>query len=97
MGIKFSIDNKGTLSHFDDLNRIPDKLIKEAGDYFIDITPFKTGNAKNNTYLGGNVIRAAYPYAGKLDEGYSRQAPKGMTEPTVQFIDERLKTLVEKK
>ena len=97
MGIKFTIDNKGTISHLDNLSNVPNKIIKEAADYFRDVTPFKTGNAKNNTYLGGNVIRAAYPYAGRLDEGSSRQAPKGMVEPTIEFIDKRLKELVEKK
>jgi hypothetical protein len=97
VGIKFSIDNKGTVEHLGNLSKIPKTLIKEAGDYFRDVTPIKTGNARNNTYLGGNVIRAAYPYAGKLDDGYSRQAPKGMVEPTIAFIDKRLKTLVEKK
>lgn len=97
MGIKFSIDNKGTVEHLNDLSKIPKTLIKEAGDYFRDVTPVKTGNARNNTYLGGNVIRAAYPYAGKLDEGSSRQAPKGMIEPTIAFIEQRLTELVEKK
>lgn len=97
MGIKFSIDNKGTVSHLDNLSKIPKTLIKEAGDYFRNITPVKTGNARNSTYLGGNVIRAAYPYASRLDDGYSRQAPDGMVEPTIAFIDKRLKQLVEKK
>ena len=97
MGIKFTIDNKGTVSHLDNLSKIPNKLIKEAGDYFRNITPVKTGNARNSTYLGGNVIRAAYPYAGRLDDGHSRQAPDGMVEPTIAFIDKRLKQLVEKK
>ena len=97
MGIKFSIDNKGTIGHLDNLSSIPQKLINEAGDYFKDITPIKTGNARNNTNQSGNVISAQYPYAGRLDDGYSRQAPKGMVEPTIAFIDKRLKQLVEKK
>lgn len=97
MGIKFSIDNKGTISHLDNLTKIPQQLIDEAGVYFRDITPVRSGNARNNTYQGGNQIRADYPYAGRLDDGYSRQAPKGMVEPTIAFIDKRLKTLVEKK
>lgn len=96
VAVRFSIDNKGTLSHLDKMSKIPKQLIKEAAVYFIDITPFKTGNAKSHTYLGGDVIRADYPYAGRLDDGYSRQAPKGMVEPTVQFIDEKLKQKVEK-
>ena len=97
MGIKFSIDNKGTIGHLDNLSNIPKQLIKEAGDYFRDITPIKSGNARNHTYQGGDQIRADYPYAGRLDDGYSRQAPKGMVEPTIKFIDQRLTQLVEKK
>ena len=97
MGIKFTIDNKVTINHLDNLSKISKTLIKEAGDYFRDITPIKTGNARNNTSLGGNVISAVYPYAGKLDDGSSRQAPNGMVEPTIAFIDKRLKELVEKK
>ena len=96
MGIKFVIDNKGTISHLDNLNKIPKILINEAGDYFQNITPIKTGNARSNTYTNGDTIRAAYNYAGRLDEGSSRQAPQGMSEPTIKFIDKRLKQLVEK-
>jgi hypothetical protein len=97
VAIKFSIDNKGTFNHLSNLSTIPQQLIDEAGVYFRDITPVRTGNARNNTYQGGNVIRADYPYAGRLDDGYSRQAPNGMVEPTIAFIEKRLKTLVEKK
>lgn len=97
MAIKFVIDNKGTFSHLDRLSDIPDQLAVEAGQYFRDITPFKTGNARTNTYTTGDTIRAAYNYASRLDEGSSKQAPNGMSEPTVAFIDKRLKQLVEKK
>lgn len=97
MGIKFDINNKGTFSHLDNLSKIPKQLITEAGTYFKDITPFRTGNARANTYLGGDQIRADYPYAGRLDDGYSKKAPKGMVEPTIEFIDKRLAQLVEKK
>ena len=97
MSIKFVIDNKGTISHLNRLSNIPDQLVVEAGQYFRDITPIKSGNARANTYTTGDTIRAAYNYASRLDEGSSRQAPNGMSEPTVAFIDKRLKQLVEKK
>lgn len=96
MAIKFVIDNKGTISHLDNLKKIPKTLAIEAGDYFQSITPVKTGNARANTYTTGDSIRAAYNYANRLDEGSSKQAPNGMTEPTIKFIDKRLKQLVEK-
>jgi hypothetical protein len=97
VAIKFVIDNKGTMSHLAGLMKIPAQVSKEAGDYFRDITPIRTGNARANTYTTGETIRASYQYASKLDDGSSKQAPKGMTEPTIAFIDKRFKELVEKK
>jgi hypothetical protein len=78
----------------------PDKLAKQAFDVFKKNTPFKTGNARSNTSLKGNEIHASYPYAGVLDKGRhmtasgargSLQAPKGMTEPTIKFVQDTLK------
>jgi len=97
VSIKFVIDNKGTINHLANLNKIPNILVDEAGEYFRDITPVRTGNARANTFTTNNTIRAAYNYASRLDEGSSTQAPNGMTEPTIAFIDKRLKQLVEKK
>ena len=62
-------------------------LPKHAFDVFKSITPYKTGNAKSKTYLQGNEIHGSYPYAERLDNGYSSQAPRGMTEPTLAEID----------
>jgi len=60
------------------------------------------GNAKKNTKRKGNSVVGDYPYAGVLDDGlfprnptggydkttggYSKQAPKGMAEPTIDHI-----------
>jgi hypothetical protein len=33
---------------------------------------------------------ADYPYAGKLDEGSSKQAPKGMSEPFAKWYDKQV-------
>jgi len=35
-------------------------------------------------------------YAERLDQGYSRQAPKGMTEPTEKFLQKRIDDLIGK-
>ena len=66
----------------------PNKLAKEAYDYFKKETPIRSGNARNNTRLMGDEIWADYRYAQRLDEGYSKQAPFGMTKPTEKFIQE---------
>lgn len=62
------------------------KLAEEAYKYFKDITPIKSGNARRNTNLRNDEIQAQYPYAQRLDKGYSKQAPDGMTKPTDEFI-----------
>lgn len=72
-------------------------LPEAALDVFVDNTPVRTGNARRNTGLSGTTIRADYPYASRLDEGYSRQSPQGMVAPTEKWIqqemDRRLKGL----
>lgn len=62
------------------------RLAKKGFDFFYRKTPLRTGNARSNTKLNDNTIQANYPYARRLDEGYSRKAPDGMTQPTIDFI-----------
>jgi hypothetical protein len=75
-------------------------LAKVAFDEFKKNTPVKTGNARRSTTLSGNTIVADYPYAGVLDQGRgnrdgqmrgSTQAPKGMIEPTMQYLLDYIK------
>jgi hypothetical protein len=53
---------------------------------FVKNTPVRTGYAKQHTTRTANEIDAAYPYAKRLDEGYSKQSPKGMVEPAIQAV-----------
>ena len=46
--------------------------------------------------MNNGEIQANYPYAQRLDEGWSKQAPDGMSKPTEQFIDNRLKKIMRK-
>jgi len=64
----------------------PTKLAKEAYNYFVSITPIDSGNARRNTSLQGDEIHASYPYAKRLDQGWSKQAAQGMTKPTEKYI-----------
>jgi hypothetical protein len=61
-----------------------------AYEYFKGITPKRTGNARSKTNFvqkqNGGTIRGDYPYANRLNEGYSKQAKDGMTEPTIKEI-----------
>jgi len=65
------------------LEQLAPSSIKEAGAYFKRITPIDTGNARNKTTTKKQTIEANYGYAGALDEGKSRQAPDGMSNPTI--------------
>ena len=64
-----------------------------ASKYFQKTTPIRTGNARSKTRLVGNTINADYPYATKLNEGYSRQARTGMTKPTIARIRELIRRI----
>lgn len=79
------------------------KMIKELQDYpknvhkfFVAKTPIDTGNARRNTTLSNNTIYATYPYAQRLDEGHSKQAPRGMVAPTEQYAQQLAKKITGK-
>ena len=71
-------------------------LPKDAHKFWVSITPVKTGNARRNTNLSGTKIRADYQYAVPLDKGRSKQAPRGMSKPTEEYIQRRLNAIVRK-
>jgi hypothetical protein len=73
-----------------------DRVPQEAYNVFVKVTPKKTGNARRNTKLQGNEIQANYAYAQPLDQGWSKQAPNGMTQPTEQYIKRRLAQIIRK-
>jgi len=94
--IKLTIQNKLT-SSIDKIQKKLEQLPKEAYKEFVKTTPIRTGNARRKTKLNKDTIEANYPYAKRLDEGYSSQAPKGMTKPTEDFINKRMKQILKGK
>ena len=70
------------------------RLPKAAFEDWVKTTPIASGNARRKTRLNQNTIEAAYPYAQRLDEGYSKQAPKGMSEPVQKFIEREMKKIM---
>jgi hypothetical protein len=72
------------------------KLPKEAYDYWRSKTPIRTGNARRRTRLQGSKIKANYNYAVPLDNGWSKQAPQGMSKPTEDYIKKRLRRIMRK-
>lgn len=63
-----------------------EKVSQVAYKAFVKNTPIRSGNARRNTKKQGKTINADYPYAQRLEEGYSKQAPNGMTEPTYEEV-----------
>lgn len=76
------------------LNRFLDALPRRMHEKFRETTPRRTGNAQSKTELRGTDIVADYPYAVRLEkEGWSRQAPEGMSEPTIEWVRSELRKL----
>jgi hypothetical protein len=73
-----------------------ESMPQEAYAVWRSSTPIRSGNARRRTRLRGNTIEARYPYASALDSGTSRQAPKGMSEPTEQYLDQKYKNKIRK-
>ena len=96
--IKMNINITNTISA--SLKRIQQKLAalpQEALKEFVKNTPVRSGNARRKTKLKSNEIHADYPYAQKLDEGYSKQKPNGMVKPTEAFLKKRMKQILKGK
>jgi hypothetical protein len=73
-----------------ELRKYPD----EAEAKFISLTPVKSGNARRNTNLNNQqIIEAKYPYAERLDTGWSKQAPQGMTKPFEAWINAKVRKI----
>lgn len=77
-------------------SKLASVVAKKTYTYFKAITPERTGNAKRRTRLNDTTITADYNYAGKLDEGYSRQAPQGMTGPSIDYMEKTFNDEVKK-
>lgn len=78
----------------DNLLELPEKAMKEAYPFLKDKTPIKSGNARSRTRLKKTSIQSRYAYAGRLDEGWSKQAPKGFTDPTIDELDNIIDDLI---
>lgn len=82
-----------------EIKRIKQQLAavpKQAEAEFVALTPIRSGNARRHTNLVGKQIQAHYPYAQRLDQGYSKQAPRGMTRPFEQWFKNRIRKIMGK-
>ena len=69
------------------LQQLPELSMKATYPYYRSKTPIRSGNARNKTKRNGLVIRSNYAYAGRLDEGWSNQAPNGFTDPSIDYLE----------
>lgn len=80
-----------------DIARIKRELIKVPKESLIEfkaLTPIRSGNARRRTTLSGNTIEANYPYAQRLDEGWSNQAPRGIIRPWELWFRKKIKQIM---
>lgn len=88
---RITIDARDFLKSLDVSEDIIDQEFQATGEYFREITPRRSGNARRRTVVSPRQIQARYPYAARLDSGYSRQAPQGMTQPAWRYFQNRLR------
>lgn len=88
--MKIKVDSSKVQKLLSQNKTLGEKIIERAYDHFVSITPVDTGNAQRNTHLikSSLTIVADYPYAYRLDTGWSKQAPRGMSNPTLRKLDE---------
>lgn len=91
-----AVDDKEVKKMFRDMKTDILKAWRDSGTFFKNTTPVRTGNARSRTHTVGEKISANYAYAGRLDEGYSRQAPNGMSDPTIDHFDKQVDNIVRK-
>lgn len=75
---------------------LPEDLMQDSYTFLKKKTPIKSGNARKSTKLQNKnrKIHSNYAYAGRLDEGWSKQAPKGFTDPTLDEMDKIVVSLL---
>jgi hypothetical protein len=93
--IKIDLDIQDTItSDLAKIKRSLPQIARQGLAEYRRLTPIQSGNARRKTTASGNSIQANYAYAGRLDEGYSKQAPKGMTEPFEHWLEKHVDKIV---
>ena len=90
------IDSKIFDKRMSKLEKVDTQAFNKTFPEYKKNTPIKSGNARRKTFKSGLKFKSNYPYAGRLDEGWSKQAPKGFTSPSIDFFVKTLERLVGK-
>lgn len=94
--MKITINDREFTKLVDNLDEMPIAVMKTLYPYYRNKTPIRSGNARNRTKLNKNTINSKYDYAGKLDEGWSKQAPDGFTEPSIDQLDKLIENYIKR-
>ena len=103
--MKVKLNITSAIKKLNSVAKVTQQVAQDAYKVFYKTTPEKTGNARSKTRLKGKTIEANYPYAGVLDKGRrmtpkgmrgSRQAPRGMSRPTLEYIKKQIKRRIRK-
>ena len=88
------ISGTGLNRRIERIQRFAEDLPEKMHEEFVKETPIDTGNARRKTDLRGNEIQANYDYSVRLEkQSWSRQAPNGMSEPTIDWVRSQLRGL----
>ena len=92
-----SEEHRKLTKKLDQLAEIKLWVMPRALQTFVRNTPRRSGNARRNTRLNNQKdIVANYAYSQRLDEGWSRQSPEGMTKPTEKQIQKLVKDYIKR-
>ena len=89
MDIKVTINSKEVKAMFNELLDMGDEMMDDGFPVLKKATPIDKGNARRNTvHRSSAKIESRYPYADRLNTGWSKQAPNGFTEPTLEHMED---------
>lgn len=82
------INTKVFDKRMNELQDLPQEAMKKALPVTKSNTPIREGNARRRTKLSSDklTINSNYSYASRLDDGWSRQSPRGFTKPTINAL-----------
>jgi len=91
--IKLTANATKAVKKFEKIGEVPDDVIEKGYEVFYKETPIDKGNARRKTKLNKQKteIQANYPYAERLDDGYSKQSPQGMSKPAKKAMKQHAK------
>lgn len=71
-----------------------ENAMDDTYNFYKKKTPIKSGNARRKTKYTKSSdrykINSDYDYAERLDEGFSKQAPKGFTDPSFDYLEKQI-------